>query len=255
MRTARVILARWVSWNTKRGKAIRRHLEPSLIVISVSCLLFGSAIQVLAHDPNATITWNREISRIIFERCASCHRPGSTSFSLMTFKDTQPRAAAIKDSVLARRMPPWGAVEGFGDFRNDEALSQEQITLIAQWVETGTLRGNNPNVLPAPPTFGVPAARPGPAHGLPVSGEVRLDRAVVLDGLVPERMARRTASMPIVAVRPDGSVEPLVWLYEFQERFSHPFLFRRPIALPAGTIIRGVPSTAAVLLLPVDLRR
>jgi hypothetical protein len=27
-------------------------------------------------------------------------------------------------------MPPWGAVKGFGQFRNDQSFSQEQIELI-----------------------------------------------------------------------------------------------------------------------------
>ena len=75
-----------------------------------------------AHDPNgAPITWNREISRIVYERCASCHREGGTSFSLMTYQEAQPQAPAIKDAVLSRRMPPWGAVKGFGASRTIRA--------------------------------------------------------------------------------------------------------------------------------------
>lgn len=221
-----------------------------IVAFSACCVVLGCSNQALAHDPNATITWNREISRIVFEHCASCHRPNGTSFSLMTFRDAQPRAVAIKDAVLARRMPPWGAVEGFGEFRNDQALSQEQISLIAAWVESGTLHGNNPNVLPVAPTFGAVTPQPSPSHGIAVSGERRLDRAVVLDGLMPQHVSKGM-SMQIVAIRPDGSVEPLVWLYEYDERFRHSFMFRRPIALPAGTLITGVPSTVSVLLLPV----
>ena len=60
-------------------------------------------------------SWNREISRLIYDRCASCHRPEGTAFSLMTYQEAQPRAVAIKDAVLARQMPPWGAVKGFGE--------------------------------------------------------------------------------------------------------------------------------------------
>jgi len=96
----------------------------------LAVVLVATCGHVDAHDPNATITWNREISRIVYDRCASCHREGGTSFSLMTYKQVQPRAAAVKDAVLSRRMPPWGAVKGFGSFRNDEGLSQEQISLI-----------------------------------------------------------------------------------------------------------------------------
>jgi hypothetical protein len=58
--------------------------------------------------------------------------------------------------------------------------------------------------------------------------------------------------MKVVAVRPDGSVEPLVWLYEYDPRFRHAFLFRKPVTLPRGTIIRGVRAPARITLLPVE---
>ena len=98
---------------------------------------FGAAVMCCvgisgagAHGVGSTpITWNREISRLFYDRCASCHRPGGAAFSLMTYSDAQPRANEIKDAVLNRRMPPWGAVKGFGSFRNDQSLMQEQIEL------------------------------------------------------------------------------------------------------------------------------
>ena len=96
------------------------------------------------------VTWNREISRLVLQRCASCHRPDGTAFSLLTYRDAQPRANEIKDAVLSRRMPPWGAVKGFGSFRNDLSLSQEQIETIARWVDGGIRRGNGPLQLPKP---------------------------------------------------------------------------------------------------------
>jgi hypothetical protein len=56
--------------------------------------------------------------------------------------------------------------------------------------------------------------------------------------------------MRIVALLPDGHIEPLLWLYEYDERFPHPFLLRKPLTLPAGTRIQGVPSEASVFLIP-----
>jgi hypothetical protein len=219
-------------------------------VLFVAVLLVV-AVDLRAHDPSgAPITWNREISRIVYERCASCHREGGSSFSLMTFQEAQPYASAIKDSVLARRMPPWGAVKGFGDFRNDTGLTQEQIGLVADWVEGGITRGNNPKSLPPIPKFETPAAFTVPKGAIAVTGETKLERAVTLDGLYPDRVPPG-ASMQVVAVRPGGDVEPLVWLYEYSERERHPFLFRKPVMLPAGTVIRGVRADARILLIPV----
>ncbi len=169
----------------------------------------------------------------------------------MTHQEAQPRAVAIKDSVLARQMPPWGAVKGFGDFRNDEGLTQEQISVITDWVEGDTPRGNNPNAMPAPPKFDATPQPSIPTRTIAVSGDLRLDRPVRLDGLIPERVAKG-ASIQIVAALPNGGIEPLVWLYQYRDSDRHPFLFRKPLDLPLGTVIRGVPKSAKVLLIPLS---
>ncbi len=201
-----------------------------------------------AHGTGATITWNREISRIVYDKCASCHRPQGPAFSLTTFLDVQPRGTAIKDVVLSRRMPPWGAVKGFGQFRNDQALSQEQIELITKWVDGGIRRGNNASMLPKMPDFKPDAPFAASRDALRVSGRFTLVRAMVLDGLLPERIPA-DQSMQVVAVMPSGHVEPLVWLHGYDARHSHPFLFRRPLHLPAGAVIQGVPSDAVIALI------
>ncbi len=204
-----------------------------------------------AHGFGNPPTWNREISRLMYDRCVSCHRDGGTAFSLMTYADVQPRAVAVRDAVLSRKMPPWGAVKGFGDFRNDQGLSQEQIELFSDWVNGGIRKGNNPNVLPDPPKFdsrpSVDAVEAAAAL-LTVREELTLDRPVVVEGLLPEHVLDGSSAQ-IVATLPDGRVEPLVWFYEYQDRYRHPFLFRRPLSLPAGTRVRGASSATRVQLL------
>jgi mono/diheme cytochrome c family protein len=205
-----------------------------------------------AHDVStAPITWNREISRIFYARCVSCHRPDGTSFSLMAYQDVQPRAVAVRDAVLSRRMPPWGAVKGFGDFRNDQALTAEQIELITDWVQDDTPKGNNARLLPPLPTFAAAAPFTPPSNAIHVAGALTLESPLVLDGLLPDRGVE---GMQITAIRPDGSVEPLLWLYGYKDAYRHPFLLRRPLALEAGTIIRGVRAPGSVWLLRASSR-
>src|SRR5271169_6449101 len=68
------------------------------------------------HDIITTrITWNREISRIVYARCSTCHSQGGTSFPLMNYQEARPWAAVIEKEVLGRQMPPWGAVKGYGE--------------------------------------------------------------------------------------------------------------------------------------------
>jgi hypothetical protein len=224
------------------------------VAVAVLAILAAVALPVETHNFGSNITWNREISRLFYDRCVTCHREGGTSFSLVTYPDAQARLNEINDAVLSRRMPPWGAVKGFGEFRNDLALTQEQIELVSSWIESGGRRGNNARMRPELPTKLAPppgAPARAPRGSVVVSHEVRLDREIVVDGVLPAGV-RPAASMKITALRPDGSVEPLVWLYEYDERFRHAFLFRKPVTLPRGTIIQGVRAPASITLLPVE---
>lgn len=202
-----------------------------------------------AHDIITTpITWDREISRIIYSRCASCHHDGGQAFSLMTYADSRPWAVAIKEEVLERRMPPWGAVKGFGDFRNDQALTPEQLELFINWEGGGVPEGDAKDLAPVP-KFDQPPL-PVPSHGvLTVSGEFQLPKDFSLDGLLPKTIPE-DAAFQITAERPDGSIEPLLWFEHYHAKFAHPFLYRNAIELPAGTKIHGVPAGATVVLLP-----
>lgn len=218
------------------------------LILAISLVFIGYAV-LPAHDVITTsVTWNREISRIVFDRCASCHSEKGTAFSLMTYAEARPWAVAIKDEILSRRMPPWGAVKGFGDFRNDQGLSQEQIELITSWVEGGVPEGN-PKDLPAKPKLVRPPASAIRKNQLVVSGDFTLTKAFRLDGLLPENVPAGTP-LKITAKLPDGSEEPLLWLYEYKKEHKHVFLFRKPLLLPQGTMIRGIPHGASIILLP-----
>jgi hypothetical protein len=212
-------------------------------------LLLGANPAAPPHDVITTnITWNREISRIFFDRCAVCHSEKGAAFSMMTYAEARPWAVAIKEEVLSRRMPPWGAVKGFGEFRNDQGLTQEQLELITSWVEGGVPEGD-PKNLPPKPKLAKPPVPAAKRNQIVVSGELTLTKPFRLDGLMPQEVP---AGVPlrIVAKLPDGSVEPLLWLYEYRAVHKHAFLLRKPLTLPVGTVIRGVPRGASVILLP-----
>jgi hypothetical protein len=222
----------------------------------ITGLILAAAATALAHDIITTpITWDREISRIIYERCASCHHDGGQAFSLMTYAVARPWAVAIKEEVLERRMPPWGAVKGFGDFRNDKALTPEQLELITSWVGGGVPEGETKDLPPEPrfdqttPDQHLPKVS---SHGsTAISGEFQLSKNFSLDGLLPKTVPE-DAAFQITAELPDGSIEPLLWFEHFSAKFAHPFLYRTAIELPAGTKIHGVPAGSTVLLLPAE---
>jgi hypothetical protein len=166
----------------------------------------------------------------------------------MTYQAARPWAAAIKEAVLRRQMPPWGAVKGFGEFRNDEALTSEQLELVTAWAEGGTPEGDPKDLPPAPKVWENPRL-PDLQDALPVSGRVKLRHALVLDGLLPQN-APPHASIKILAQLPDGSLQPLLWLQNYDARYQHAFLLRSPLYLPPFTVIHGVPENASVVLIP-----
>lgn len=202
-----------------------------------------------AHDIITTpITWDHEISRIVYAHCVSCHHEGGIAFSLMTYADARPWAVAIKEETLARNMPPWGAVKGFGDFRNDQALTPEQLELIVSWVSGGVPEGEAKDLPPAP-KLDQPSPPVAVHDSIAVSGEFELNKNFMLDGLLPKTVPD-DASFQVTAELPDGSIQPLVWLEHYHAKFGHPFLYRNPIDLPAGTKIHGVPQGSTLLLFP-----
>ena len=209
-------------------------------------LAAGAAAQ--AHDVITTsITWDREISRLVYTHCASCHHPGGMAFSLMTYKDARPWAEAIKEEVLARRMPPWGAVKGFGDFRNDQALTPEEMEIVTSWADGGVPEGEDKDLGPAPK---LAETAPGALSQdeLTVHGDLTLTQPFTLDGLWPQSVPEK-GSFQIIATLPDGSIQPLLWLEKYKPAFGHPFYFRTPVELPKGTIISGIPAGAKIVLL------
>jgi mono/diheme cytochrome c family protein len=226
--------------------------KPELLALVGTIALTVYPVVARAHDVTTHVTWNREISRIVYSRCATCHRPGGRAFSLVTYQEASPWAIAIKEQVLQRQMPPWGAVKGFGTFRNDQALSQEEIDLIRNWVDGGAPEGN-PDHLPAPASVSV---APEVAHRtgeIVASGDFRFQRPFMLDGFWV-RNHPRDRSARITIEFPDGRIEPLVWLYDYSTQHDHPFLLRTPLSVPQGSLVHGLAGSSLVLLAATSAR-
>jgi hypothetical protein len=211
----------------------------------------GAGFVLSGHDVISTkITFDREISRVIYNRCASCHHEGGSAFSLMTYADARPWAKAIKEEVLERRMPPFAAVKGFGDVDDSGALTQEELHLIADWVEGGSPEGE-PTLLPKLPDFKDPAkATASPKAGAQtiVDGSLTLKEPATF---VAARAASMTegSSIQAVAEKPDGTIQPLIWIYDYKPKYDRTYYFRDPLSFPAGTKIETFPAGGGTLAL------
>jgi len=219
------------------------------IVAIVVVLFFGSAGLLLRAHPfySTKITWSRDVSRVVYNKCASCHREGGSAVSLMTYQEARPWAEAIKQQVLTRRMPPWNAVQGFGEFRNDHGLTQEDMEVIAEWVEGGAPQGN-PLYLPPKPDVPSPEIENGPsAKRLEITGMTIVKHPVEAIGIEPIQIPA-DGVLQVIARRPDQSVEPLIWIERFNPHFNTTYYFRNTLQFPAGTKIEIMPRSGSVAL-------
>jgi hypothetical protein len=112
---------------------------------------FSASMALTASD--ATPTFNRDVAPILQKNCQGCHRAGEAApMSLMTYKEARPFAAAIKEAVTLRKMPPWFADPHYGKFSNERSLTQSEIDTLAAWAKNGAPEGD-PKDLPSPATF------------------------------------------------------------------------------------------------------
>jgi hypothetical protein len=159
----------------------------------VSCfsvlLCLVVALPVSSHDPITTsVTFNKEIIRILQRSCLGCHAPGKikSDILLTSYEEARPWAKAIKEEVLEKRMPPYQAMKGYGEFHNAYLLSQREIELLVSWVEGGAPRGE-PKDLPkeivpnANWTFGKPELNLQPEEMITIpAGEGMFEACVQL---------------------------------------------------------------------------
>ena len=124
-----------------------------VFILTLACCILCFALASLAHEPITTkVRFNKEVIRTLQRNCLGCHHPGGIAMSLATYDEARPWAKAIKEEVLEKRMPPWHAVKGFGEFRNAPSLTQRDVDVLVNWIEGGAPKGDDKD-LPTDPLF------------------------------------------------------------------------------------------------------
>ncbi len=118
----------------------------SVTTTEVSGCLIGRA---KSPRVEGEVTYAKQVSRIIQNRCQECHRPGEVGpFSLLGYDDAKSWAETIREVVVEQRMPPWYADPRHGKFRNDRRLPQEEIDTLVAWVDAGCPKGDDKDLPP-----------------------------------------------------------------------------------------------------------
>jgi hypothetical protein len=203
-----------------------------------------------AHDPpRTTVTWFGDIARLVQARCTRCHAPdGKGPMSLVTYEDARPWARAMREEVLARRMPKWHAARGYGEFANDPTLSPFDIALIVAWVDGGAVRGD-PSKTPAqtrPMERAAPAASAARTIALPCGNRpIPAGRLLAIAPTLAEG-----ASAGFSVILPGGRQEIVAWIRDYEAEFAETYWLESPIVLPRGSRLRveGASSECRVTL-------
>lgn len=128
-----------------------RRTARLLFVLPLIALSSTSLIPAQTPRPSVP-TFTGDIAPIVFEQCASCHRPGGTApFSLLTYADVRLHARQVADATRRRYMPPWKPVAGFGGpFVGERRLSDAAIETIGAWIDGDMVEGDPADLPPVP---------------------------------------------------------------------------------------------------------
>ena len=156
-------------------------MRPSLVPLVLIPLLLGWADRVATPAAAAIpdrVTFTEHVAPIVFENCTACHRPGEgTPFTLLNYRDTKKRGESIRAITASRTMPPWPPESGWGHFRDERRLTDDQVATLDRWVESGMAEGPSDKLPPLPefPAGGWALGKPDLVVTLPEAFNVPAD--------------------------------------------------------------------------------
>lgn len=107
-----------------------------------TCLLLIVFCALLQQAGAQRITWSEHIAPVIHANCTPCHRDGEAApFALVTYEEVAKRASFIKKVTQSRYMPPWMPDPHYTTFSNERKLTDDQVAMIANWVDHGMPKG------------------------------------------------------------------------------------------------------------------
>jgi thiol-disulfide isomerase/thioredoxin len=201
-------------------------------------------------------TFNKDIAPILYQNCTTCHRPGEVApFSLLTYT-----AADSPDGGYAccggPKFPPVGLLGGWAPGASPPPDSPSLSQLIRQGTDIVVQIHYHPSGKPeedqsalglkfsSPPTKGragiilsnrriaIPAGDP---HYVVKTG-VTVPRDVDVFGITPHAHYLGK-DMQVNAVLPDGSIQHLIRIKDWDFNWQGQYRYKEPVHLPQGTRI------------------
>lgn len=175
-------------------------------------------------EPDAEISWHRDLRPIVDRRCLSCHAtppPGEDAVAPFVLDDpavVESLAPAIAATVADRTMPPWSFDPSCREPVGSMWLSDEELAAFAAWEEAGFPMGDEADYAPAerpePLDPGPPDLVLGPGVAYTPSTEPVDDYRCFV---VPERFEEETYIRGVRAVPQNLAVAHHVIVYVVTE--------------------------------------
>ena len=112
------------------------------------------------------VTFTKDISPIIYNKCTSCHRVGESGpMSFASYEEVASLASMIEFVTQNEYMPPWPPDPNYTSHSllDERFLTEEEKNLISEWVNQGLLEGD-PELEAEMPIFPEGSAIGNPDH-------------------------------------------------------------------------------------------
>ena len=118
-------------------------LKSLCVLFACTAALAVALAPLEADDPVSTsVTFNREIIRIIQRKCEPCHAAGGLAISLSDYRDARAWGRAIREELVEHRMPPAIVARGYGQYETDPTLNAREMATFLTWLDGGMPRGD-----------------------------------------------------------------------------------------------------------------
>lgn len=135
------------------GEALCNAIDDAIVGRAVR-VDYADAEGVAFEAPSVPhVSYERVVAPLLLARCVPCHSASSIA-PLDTYAHVRKLAPTIRETLLARRMPPWPLDPRYGKFRGDRSLSQREMRALIAWIDLGAPRDGGAD----------PLARARPRH-------------------------------------------------------------------------------------------
>ncbi|MDA0350496.1 MAG: redoxin domain-containing protein [Verrucomicrobia bacterium] len=172
-RTAEVVLIDTFSWEVvyegalddqlsegaEKPKATKQYLKTAINQLlggepisqpktrSVGCIISYPHVSSSEEVPD----YVSQVAPILKKNCVECHQPGAIGpWSMTSHRRVSNYSSMIEEVLLTRRMPPWDPHPNYGDFRDDQSLTQEEEHTLLSWIKAGSPKGEGTDPLAEP---------------------------------------------------------------------------------------------------------